>query len=102
MSPRAELEVSYPEVRSVRTDYGMWSSDCQNFPEIIAQQAAEIAEGAGPVATRLAGALGRFQLSWGAAFAVLESSAGLIAQNADNFQLDLSRADDGLAELFQI
>ncbi|MGL5829934.1 MAG: hypothetical protein ACRC0L_10245, partial [Angustibacter sp.] len=94
--------VSYPELFNVRSDFGMWCNDCRNFPDIFSQYTNYITTGAGDVAPMVAESVSRFLLSWRAATKVLETSAGLIANNAKNFELDLRQADDGLTDLYKI
>ncbi len=98
----SEVEVSYPELFNVRSDFGMWCNDCRNFPDVFSQYTKQITAGAGEAAPILSESVARFLLSWRAATQVLETSAGLIANNAMNFELDLRQADDGLADLYKI
>ncbi|MGL5828872.1 MAG: hypothetical protein ACRC0L_04800 [Angustibacter sp.] len=102
MSRGEQLEASYPELFNVRSDFGMWCNDCRNFPEILDSKSENISKGAGVTSAILSQAISRFLLSWSGAFDALETSAGLIANNARNFEIDLRKADDGLAELYPI
>jgi hypothetical protein len=102
MSTGEKLEVSYPELFNVRSDFGMWCNDCRNFPGGLSSKSENIITGAGTTSAILTEAISRFLLSWQGAFDALETSAGLIANNAKNLEVDLRKADDGLSELYSI
>jgi hypothetical protein len=96
------LVVDYAAVEALQATIGAGAQNCEGMTEQAPYVAEQLREAMGQFGSVVAAATAEFGASWQAAFTVLGASLGVVAGNAGQLVIDVSRIDDGIDPRFRL
>jgi hypothetical protein len=100
--PNDSLAMDYTAMESLQGTIGAGAQNCEGMTEQAPYAAHQLRDATGQFAALVAAATDEFGSSWQAAFTVIGASLGVVAGNAGQLVIDVSRIDDGIDPRFRI